>query len=163
MGRPRSRPMDVKLMCAVWQDPDFTAMTATAQLACIRGVALLGRDCAMGGKSYRSADFGLDPVTFEAVAREVVGLGAWSWVDHDTVEVAQYKLLVILVPKHRPRIPRWLRALILERDGQRCVTCGADSDLQLDHVYPWSLGGPTEPDNLQAMCRQCNHEKGATV
>lgn len=35
--------------------------------------------------------------------------------------------------------------------------------LELDHVYPKSLGGPFAFDNLQALCSTCNASKGASV
>jgi 5-methylcytosine-specific restriction endonuclease McrA len=35
--------------------------------------------------------------------------------------------------------------------------------LELDHVYPHSLGGPTTVENLQALCDFCNTSKGAKV
>ena len=43
-----------------------------------------------------------------------------------------------------------------------CVSCGRSSDMvmmDVDHIIPISLGGKTEPDNLQALCYQCNREK----
>ncbi len=53
------------------------------------------------------------------------------------------------------------REQILERDGHRCVYCGADGNLQLDHVFPRSRGGLDAPQNLVAACRRCNASKGA--
>lgn len=63
----------------------------------------------------------------------------------------------------RPAIPAWLRALVFARDGYKCVTCGATDDLTLDHIYPWSLGGPDVEENLRVLCRPCNSRKGAKV
>ncbi len=36
-------------------------------------------------------------------------------------------------------------------------------DLSLDHIYPWSLGGPDTVENLRVLCRSCNSRKGANV
>jgi 5-methylcytosine-specific restriction endonuclease McrA len=61
-------------------------------------------------------------------------------------------------------IPRRLRNIIIERDGQRCVYCGVDlelNEIHIDHVIPESKGGPTNIQNLQVTCRKCNTEKGA--
>lgn len=92
--------------------------------------------------------------------------------------------------KSRPRpTPAQLRAIRLAvyvRDGYACRHCSllfvappgydgdralvatilADGDLrevylELDHVHPYSLGGPFEVDNLQALCSPCNNRKGA--
>lgn len=62
---------------------------------------------------------------------------------------------------HRARIPTGLRLAVYERDDYRCVTCGADRPLSLDHIYPWSLGGKDTLENLQTMCVPCNCRKGA--
>ena len=63
----------------------------------------------------------------------------------------------------RVPIPDELRKHVYERDGYRCVRCGAAEDLAVDHIYPWSRGGPDTLDNLQALCKPCNSSKGARV
>ena len=65
--------------------------------------------------------------------------------------------------RHRVKIPPEVRELVYSRDGHACVVCGATEDLTLDHIYPWSLGGADEPDNLQTLCRPCNARKGARL
>lgn len=58
------------------------------------------------------------------------------------------------------------RFRILVRDGFRCKSCGASPlvhpgiELHVDHVLPWSKGGETTDDNLEAKCKQCNLGKG---
>lgn len=64
---------------------------------------------------------------------------------------------------YRRKIPQEVRDLVLERDEYRCVECGATDDLTLDHIYPWSLGGPDTQANLRVLCRSCNSRKGARV
>lgn len=60
-------------------------------------------------------------------------------------------------------IPDGLRYQVLERDGQ-CLLCGATPQsgvkLHVDHITPFSQGGPTELGNLQTLCAQCNLGKG---
>jgi 5-methylcytosine-specific restriction endonuclease McrA len=63
----------------------------------------------------------------------------------------------------RRAIPPDVRNFVFERDDHRCVKCGATEDLALDHVHPWSLGGPDTADNLQVLCRPCNSRKGDRV
>jgi hypothetical protein len=63
----------------------------------------------------------------------------------------------------RDHIPKALREAVYARDGYRCCLCGADEELSLDHIYPWSLGGPDTEDNLRVLCRSCNSSKGARV
>ncbi len=59
-----------------------------------------------------------------------------------------------------------LRFSVLLRDGFRCQSCGRSPvkspgiELQVDHIVPWSQGGETVADNLQAKCAECNQGKG---
>lgn len=66
-------------------------------------------------------------------------------------------------PKTRQPIPASVRQEVYDRDGLACLHCGATEPLSLDHIYPWSLGGSDEPDNLQTLCRPCNSRKGAKL
>lgn len=59
------------------------------------------------------------------------------------------------------RKARRLRPVILARDGNRCVTCGATEDLTIDHIIPIINGGRDDYGNLQTLCRTCNSRKGA--
>lgn len=61
--------------------------------------------------------------------------------------------------ERRPIAPP-LRAAVYERDGHACVECGCADDLSLDHIVPWSWGGPDTEDNLRTLCRPCNSRKG---
>ena len=59
-----------------------------------------------------------------------------------------------------------LRYLVLKRDNATCQVCGRSPanypglDLHIDHIKPWSKGGETVMDNLQALCSKCNLGKG---
>ncbi len=59
----------------------------------------------------------------------------------------------------RDEIPWLTRRLVLRRDGNRCRWCEATSSLQLDHVIPWSAGGPDRSDNLRTLCERCNNDR----
>ncbi len=63
----------------------------------------------------------------------------------------------------RRPIPRDVRRVVWERDGGRCVDCGAAFDLQYDHVIPLALGGADTVENLQVLCAPCNQAKGAAL
>ncbi len=66
----------------------------------------------------------------------------------------------------REPIGAGLRYTILERDGFRCVKCGANSQqtkLHIDHKIPVSKGGTNEPSNLQTLCERCNLGKGTRL
>lgn len=72
----------------------------------------------------------------------------------------------LCVPDQGPRrahIPQAVRRAVYERDGWACLHCGAMTNLSLDHVEPWSLGGSDDESNLQTLCLPCNVSKGARV
>lgn len=55
-----------------------------------------------------------------------------------------------------------VRFQVLAKSKGVCMACGAKSTeafLHVDHIVPKSLGGPTEVNNLQALCYKCNTEK----
>jgi 5-methylcytosine-specific restriction endonuclease McrA len=50
---------------------------------------------------------------------------------------------------------------ILKRYNHTCPGCGeTEEKLTVDHVVPVALGGTSNPDNLQPLCRRCNSRKG---
>ena len=51
-----------------------------------------------------------------------------------------------------------------ERQGGTCPICKgtfAISEMDGDHIEPWSGGGKTNTDNCQMLCKPCNRSKGA--
>ena len=49
-----------------------------------------------------------------------------------------------------------------ERQGGICPKCGDHfelSEMQADHITPWSRGGPTTKENCQMLCADCNRRK----
>ena len=59
----------------------------------------------------------------------------------------------------RRRIPDSVRKYVIDRDGHACVNCGATENLAMDHIVPWSRGGPDRSTNLQTLCGSCNSRK----
>ncbi len=55
---------------------------------------------------------------------------------------------------------RRVRDQVRERDGE-CLTCGATSDLTVDHVIPRAIAPELayEPANLRTLCRSCHGRK----
>jgi hypothetical protein len=62
-------------------------------------------------------------------------------------------------PQGKREPSQGLRMKVFERDSFRCLHCGIQKDLSVDHVVPWSRGGPTVIENLQTLCRKCNSRK----
>ena len=69
------------------------------------------------------------------------------------------------------RFPAADRRVIFARAGNRCEfhapvfgwRCSATTELEADHVHPYSRGGWTSISNGQALCRRHNREKSAAV
>jgi len=57
----------------------------------------------------------------------------------------------------QPR-PGWYRQA-MERSGRRCVACGSNDELTIDHIIRTSDGGSNSRDNLQVLCRDCHDDK----
>ena len=55
-------------------------------------------------------------------------------------------------------------AQLIEAQLAKCAGCGANerrpTHLEVDHIIPWTEGGPTELGNLQALCTACHRRKG---
>jgi hypothetical protein len=63
--------------------------------------------------------------------------------------------------RNRAPISRTKVIAVMKKSDSRCVNCGSDQDLQIDHIVPHSRGGTNGLDNLQMLCRDCNLSKGA--
>lgn len=63
----------------------------------------------------------------------------------------------------REPIPPHVRAAVLYRDHFQCRFCPSGTKLagpwHLDHVIPWSAGGPDTTDNLRVLCETHNVDR----
>lgn len=48
---------------------------------------------------------------------------------------------------------------VTRRDGNKCVYCGSNENLCLDHILPIDLGGMDDIQNLATACKSCNSGK----
>jgi hypothetical protein len=59
-------------------------------------------------------------------------------------------------------IPRTIQFKVLKRENQICSICNQpvrNEDIELDHIIPWSKGGPTEEHNIRLLCSNCNKKR----
>lgn len=73
-------------------------------------------------------------------------------------------------PTGRPHIPAEIEREVRLRDGDRCQFpldaggfCGSNWQVELDHVVPLALGGPTTVANLRCACAFHNRYAAALV
>lgn len=102
--------------------------------------------------------------------RDQEGMQILSHRDRRDLKPGEYLLETLeLRPTTRgSNIPNDQRIRVLERDGYTCQACGAGAGephpanptrkvvLQVDHIRPDTMGGPTNDANLRALCSICN-------
>lgn len=67
--------------------------------------------------------------------------------------------------KERTRIiPTEVKKIVWQRDGGKCVQCGATDELHFDHDLPFSKGGTSiSPNNVRILCARHNLIKGDKI
>lgn len=60
-------------------------------------------------------------------------------------------------------VPQDVKTAVWQRDGGKCVQCGATDYLEFDHIIPHAKGGASTVDNVQLLCRRCNLKKAAAI
>lgn len=63
----------------------------------------------------------------------------------------------------RRSIPPSVRHEVWRRDLGRCVQCGSQERLELDHIIPHSRGGSATARNIQLLCEACNRRKSDQI
>ncbi|NLG35717.1 MAG: HNH endonuclease [Lentisphaerae bacterium] len=88
---------------------------------------------------------------------------AWAGDEARVAAVAEYfrtHNTPIAETPHTTNTPRkfsWVRKVTaFERDGWKCVACGATENLELDHAVALMNGGSNDLDNLYALCHSCH-------
>jgi len=65
--------------------------------------------------------------------------------------------------RKRASISQDVKDKVWIRDGGKCVVCGSNSNLEFDHIIPFSKGGSNSYRNLQLLCEKCNREKSNKI
>lgn len=117
---------------------------------------------------------------------EKIKKGIWSYngvfhlVDADIVDdnrrkVFRFKLVAVEndedfskpVQKDRPHrriIPSTVKLEVWQRDGGKCVQCGAVNELHFDHILPYAKGGTSmTAENVQLLCARHNLQKSDRI
>lgn len=92
-----------------------------------------------------------------ATVGDVIGAGLWPTGErHEVVRRGD-----------RAEIPKHTRVAVWFRDKGRCRLCPPekriDGPWHLDHIQPWSSGGPDTSDNLRVLCEKHNLERSNHV
>jgi hypothetical protein len=95
-----------------------------------------------------------------------------SWKESDRARmVFKFKLVAVAGeedlslpplpnPPRRRIIPSRIKLAVWQRDGGKCVVCGATDEPHFDHVLPFSKGGTSiTAENVQLLCARHNLQK----
>jgi 5-methylcytosine-specific restriction endonuclease McrA len=52
---------------------------------------------------------------------------------------------------------------VWDRDRGRCVICGSQRQLELDHRIPYFKGGSNTANNIRILCKECNRRKSGKI
>ena len=101
-------------------------------------------------KTIRDSDGLSDKVIRIPISRE-------EWLLKQRIKERDFDIHLKWNPKLRAPGPRQ-REIIFWRDNCTCQKCGCSKVkcLQIHHIKPWYLGGPTIPANLITLCGVCN-------
>jgi hypothetical protein len=84
-------------------------------------------------------------------------------IDYETIHPSSYNPVRIYM---RQPIPETLKEEVMKRDNYICKIkldgCTTKAEC-CDHIIPWSLGGETTLNNLQASCNNCNLKKSNKI
>ena len=93
------------------------------------------------------------------------------WKDDEDVEflknfreelVLREKIFKSYQYKRKAGFSNKLKNKCKKRDNYRCVKCGLDKELEIDHIVPLIKGGKNLLKNLQTLCRKCHSLKTKT-
>ena len=128
-----------------------------------QGVALVGRDRDRVLWWAEQGFYWGDP----ELGHEEVELLLWNRQRRQESQIDRLRKIRVraddLERSRRERIPNEVRVLVWERDDGACVRCGAEDDLQFDHVIPVVKGGGTNVENIQILCGDCNRAKSGSI
>jgi len=81
----------------------------------------------------------------------------------DTLVKISKRQLVVTKTDASRHIPQDVKNAVWQRDGGKCVQCGATSYLEFDHIIPHTKGGANTVANIQLLCRSCNLKKSDRI
>lgn len=50
----------------------------------------------------------------------------------------------------------YITQVIKDRDGHKCVECGAKDELEVHHIVPWKRSRDNSDENLITLCHECH-------
>ena len=118
-------------------------------------------------KDKKGLDIWLNAKGWALVDAEFMQTSMQQWLKSQecvTSPIGVYSDINIVSPKTMKRSFVGKEKLeIINRDGGKCLQCGSDKNLTMQHVVPYSFGGETTSRNLVTLCDICNQELGNII
>ena len=117
-----------------------------------------GEDWGFLYNEYKDKTF--DPV---AIEKEALRLDDDEYV---TRKLGIYRYILTRDERHLSirAFSRAVKRKVYRSQSGKCKICGEPfdiSNMEADHITPWSEGGKTIEENCQMLCRECNRKKSA--
>ena len=71
---------------------------------------------------------------------------------------AVMRLIKVIRSLYRTNVP-FSKRNVMVRDRFKCLYCGSDKQLTIDHIIPVSRGGKSTFENCVTSCKDCNNKK----
>ena len=102
----------------------------------------------------------------EARKNTNVDIHDWTIISsiYKTYAKKYYTIKELIAQEPRTHAQRFIgkkkiREFIFNRDGKKCLRCGNESNLTIDHIVSVYHGGENKLSNLQTLCSSCNSWK----
>lgn len=75
------------------------------------------------------------------------------------IDLQHSQIPIVFTSQKKRKIKPKLRRHILHLFQKRCIYCGSNSNLTIEHLIPVSRGGMGKRENLAVSCQSCNTDK----
>ena len=130
-------------------------------------------DCVYYYMAYDNYNGEIDDIYYDEVLKHVYELLQVNYISKDDFNKFRWHLKSCRI-KHtvfseyenrRKEADRVLantaiRQKVFEMHGDKCLCCGSQDNVQIDHVISVWNGGENDLDNFQPLCKSCNVKKG---
>ncbi|MFW9871748.1 MAG: HNH endonuclease [Candidatus Thorarchaeota archaeon] len=72
------------------------------------------------------------------------------------------KLIKVIRMIYKNKVP-FSKRNVMVRDGYKCMYCGSNKHLTIDHIIPRAKGGKSSFENCATACKPCNNKKGSRL
>lgn len=96
---------------------------------------------------------------YDSIADKLGILERYGLIKRSEKSIQVFKFWEDLHDRNSVQYKEW-RASVFERDGYKCLKCGAKKDIQAHHIKPWKKNKELRyvVSNGETLCRKCHLE-----